>query len=522
MKTMKRIVLLFVALISNQLMAQTCPNGFTAMNQGALDNFTTLYPGCTSINGTLFIGGTVENLDALSQITEVTGGVILGSENPNFNISGLSSLTTVGGSLEIVAPLTSVAGLSNVTTVGQNLRIMYCASLSDLSPLNGIQSIGLNLEVVNNVLLTNFNVLNNITTVPGFINIAENPLLNAISGLNSLTNIESYMRLVGNSELGSIAGFGALSSIGDYLLISNADALVTLTGLENLSAVGTYITLSSNNVLSSIAALNSPISLGTYINLANNPQLSDCAVEAVCNAMDNPNIELYVVGNAPGCNTINQVEDACDCAGQNLDYAFAMSACGSYTFLDVTYTESGTYLIPYTTVSGCTGIATLYLNLVELEYEITVVDSTFTISGNFGDHVWVDCLNNFEPIPGAILNTFVGSSSGSYAAIIESGTCTLQTDCYQAIEVEEPVGILDFEKDLYHIYPNPSSGVIHIDIAENVSVSVYNLFGKQVETFLINQQASSIDLSHLSSGTYFLVLSHSSGQFVERVIISTK
>lgn len=523
---MKKMLFMLLVLITNQLTAQICPENFTAMNQGAVDNFTTLYPGCTSINGNLFIGGDVQNLDAFSQITQVTGNLILGSINPDFDISGLSSLTTVGGNLDISGSLANLNGLNNLTSVGQSVRILSCNNLSDLSVLNGIQNVGLNVEINNNALLTEINLFNTITTIPGYVDISNNPLLENISGFNTLNAIGSYLRITFNAELISLAGFSSLETIGAHLFLSTNESLPSLTGLENLMSIGTYLNLTGNSMLSSIEALSNPISLGTYINLINNSQLSDCAVLAVCNAIDNPDIQVSVQGNAPGCAILSQVEDACNCEGQDLNYFASFSWCGPYTFLGQTFTESGTYEVPFTNSIGCSGVATLNLTLTDIEYTVTVVDSTFSVSGNFNNVTWLDCLNNFEPIGGAVFNTYVGSSTGSYAALLNAGACDVQTDCYQFIKIEDPSNISNFEKNPYHIYPNPSSGVIHFssntNITENVQVSVLNLFGQQVETFIINQQVSTIDLSHLSPGTYFLVLSHSSGQFVERVIISAK
>lgn len=523
---MKRILLMLLVLVSNQLLAQPCPNGFSATTQADLDNFTTLYPGCTSINGVLFISGDVQNLDALSQITQVNGNLLLGSINPDFDISGLSSLTTVGGNLDISSSLANLNGLENLTTVGQSVRISSCDNLSDLSVLNGIQNVGLDVEIINNALLTEINLFNTITTISGHVEISNNPLLENISGFNALSSIGAHLRIVLNTSLISLAGFSALETIGTYLVLSTNESLPSLTGLENLMSIGTYLNLTNNFVLSSIEALSNPISLGTYINFINNSQLSDCAVLAVCNAIANPDIQVSIQGNAPGCAMLSQVEDACNCEGQDLNYFASFSWCGPYTFLGQTFTESGTYEVPFTNNIGCSGVATLNLTLTDIDYVVTVVDSTFSVSGNFVNVTWLDCLNDFEPIVGAVFNTYEGSSTGSYAALLNAGACDVQTDCYQFIEVEDPANISNYENSPYRIYPNPSSGVIHFssktNITENVQVSVLNLYGQQVAAFHISDQTTSTDLSHLASGTYLFILSYTNGQTIDRVLITDK
>lgn len=521
MRTMKRIVLLFVALMSNQLMAQPCPNGFTAMNQEALDNFTTLYPGCTSINGNLFIGGDVQNLNALSAITTVTGNVILSSTNANFNISGLSSLTNIGLNLEIVTTISNLSGLNNVTSIGQNLRIYGCNNLTDLSGLNNVQSIGGYIEMYNNSQLANLSTLSNLTSIPEFMSITNNPLLETIQGFTQLSNIGTHLRLTENPNLISLSGFSALTTLGTYLSISSATSLTNLSGLENLTSVGTYISITGNTSLTSLQALNHPISIGTYISFVNNSQLSDCAVISVCESIVNPNVEVSVIGNAPGCNSLPQVEAACDCEGQNLDYSSSFILCGTYTFLGQTFTESGTYMVPFTNSLGCSGIATLNLTFVEVTYTMTVVDSTFSVSGNFNNVTWVDCLNNFEPIVGAVFETFVGSSNGSYAAVLNLGSCDVQTECFEAVKVEEPSSLSSYETMKYLVYPNPSNNAVFIQqngvVTQDAEIEILTLSGQTLHKQTMSEQQISIDLSSWSSGVYFIQITTASGLEMIRV-----
>lgn len=59
------------------------------------------------------------------------------------------------------------------------------------------------------------------------------------------------------------------------------------------------------------------------------------------------------------------------------------------------------------------------------------------------------------------------------------------------------------------VYPNPSSGIVHINTLNNVdalSLSVYSLEGKLIKKQVLNKQQNTIDISTLESGMYFINL----------------
>ena len=120
--------------------------------------------GLTSVNGFLTIGGLeLENIDGLSNITEVSLSLKIEYANHIENLDGLSSLTNVGLNLEIFRnyDLVDVDGLSNLQNVGgdliiqQNNELEDCCGLlhlvSDMDSIGGSISIGSNLESCNSV-----------------------------------------------------------------------------------------------------------------------------------------------------------------------------------------------------------------------------------------------------------------------------------------------------------------------------------------------------------------------------------
>ncbi|MBK6983322.1 MAG: T9SS type A sorting domain-containing protein [Bacteroidetes bacterium] len=73
------------------------------------------------------------------------------------------------------------------------------------------------------------------------------------------------------------------------------------------------------------------------------------------------------------------------------------------------------------------------------------------------------------------------------------------------------------------IYPNPSTGIIDIDLnyknVTNLMVVVYDTFGKEVFT---SENSSRLDLTQLANGVYALSVSLDNKKPIYKKIILTK
>jgi hypothetical protein len=68
------------------------------------------------------------------------------------------------------------------------------------------------------------------------------------------------------------------------------------------------------------------------------------------------------------------------------------------------------------------------------------------------------------------------------------------------------------------VYPNPSNGNFTINVYKEYNMSVYDITGRVICTKLINDGASSIDLSKHNSGIYFVRLTNDNESKVIRVV----
>lgn len=278
---MKKLSLIIFVLVFCQITAssQNClpclSEGITFTTQNQIDSFQINHPGCTDITGSVMIGG-----------DDIT------------NLNGLIDLTAIGGNLLIDnnTALTSLTGLDNITSIGWGLGISYNDVLTSLSGLDNVTSIGVGvgagIGIMGNAALWTLTGLDNVTHIGGGFAIGDNPALTSLTGLDNLTSIPGLLYIWDCSSLTSLTGLVNVTSIGGDLAIIDNDALTSLMGLDNIDA----------------ASIDS---LRIYHNIS----LSTCEVKSICDFLANPIGPIEIYDNATGCNSQQEVEDACEAIG---------------------------------------------------------------------------------------------------------------------------------------------------------------------------------------------------------------
>jgi len=230
---------------------QCLPEGISFSTQEEIDNFQINYPGCTEIEGDVNIGYFSPN-----------------GTNIN-NLEGLSTINTIGGDLTIICnDIPNFSGLDNLVSVGGSLEIHSNHNITNMTGFENLVSVGLELGIHNSNGLQDLSGLENLSFIGGSLTIG----------------IFDY----GNPSLSNIQSLEGLLSIGGSLEINSNDILTSLEGLENIT-------------VSSISDL-----LITY-----NASLTTCEIQSICDYLDGPNGTIEIHDNAPGCNSQQDVEDAC-------------------------------------------------------------------------------------------------------------------------------------------------------------------------------------------------------------------
>ena len=259
---MKKILLfLFLSVLSitgfSQCTALSCT--VTLTTQAQVDDFITVHP-WENLNGNISVEGTVTNLNGLSHIKTISGGLFIQ-----------------------FASITSLSGLSNLTSVGEDLAL-YHLDIQNLSGLENLQSFK-------------------------SLYIGFNELLTDISALDGLTITEAYdMTFDSNLILEDFTGIEKITKISNTLLISFS-ALTNLDQFNHLTSVFNF-GLDGNTQLSDISGLAN-IPVFDAILLRNNEMLSMCAITPICSLLK-PNGGYTISGNLTGCNSEDEIRSVCN------------------------------------------------------------------------------------------------------------------------------------------------------------------------------------------------------------------
>jgi len=159
--------------------------------------------------------------------------------------------------------------------------------ITNLNGLNVLTSTG-GLWIADMDSITSLTGLHNITFVGATLYIRDLPGLTDLSGLSSLIYIGGTFWIWNNSSLTDFSSLSNVISI-ERLDIFNNDALTTLSGLDNIAA-------------DSLADI--------YI--VDNNLLTICEVQCICDYLSMPSADVIIEDNALGCNSIEEVEEACE------------------------------------------------------------------------------------------------------------------------------------------------------------------------------------------------------------------
>lgn len=134
-----------------------------------------------------------------------------------------------------------------------------------------------------------------------------------LSGLSVLTSIGGDFIIEANDSLTNLTGLEGLASIGGSFKILHNNSLTDLIALENLSSIGGDLWISYNSALTSLSGLDhiTPGSINS-LKIIYNSSLSACEVESICYFVASPAGEVQISDNATGCNSMEEVNEACD------------------------------------------------------------------------------------------------------------------------------------------------------------------------------------------------------------------
>jgi hypothetical protein len=133
------------------------------------------------------------------------------------------------------------------------------------------------------------------------------------------------------------------------------------------------------------------------------------------------------------------------------------------------------------------------------------------------EYQWLDCDEDFAPIPGATEQTYLPDESGNYAVeITTNGMCVDTSDCYFVI----PTGMREVNPGNVEIYPNPARELLNVDLHYYVHgyLKLIDFTGRVVMESKFHGSKYSLDISRWPAGIYYLQV-HTDHETIHRKII---
>ena len=172
-----------------------------------------------------------------------------------------------------------------------------------------------------------------------------------------------------------------------------------------------------------------------------------------------------------------------------------------------TYTTSGNYTDVLTSVDGCdsTVVTDLTIN-AEVVTTTTVTGMTITSDDNTGSYQWIDCDMPGDVLVGETNQSLNAPYEGSFAVVVDNGTCTADTSACVFISA---AGVVTKASDLMiSAYPNPATDAITLNFnatVENATITVVDLLGAVVFIDRIgNTDSHTLNISALNQGIYLI------------------
>ena len=143
---------------------------------------------------------------------------------------------------------------------------------------------------------------------------------------------------------------------------------------------------------------------------------------------------------------------------------------------------------------------------------------TLTANQTGATYQWVDCDNGNAIIPTETNQSFTATVNGNYAVVVTVGSCSDTSAC----ENITGVGINEVTSSVVSIYPNPTSGMFTISLANTkgaISYTLTTLEGRIVEQANnVTQHNIQVDLTNESKGVYFLIIQENNTNTTYKIV----
>lgn len=400
--------------------------------------------------------------------------------------NGLSYVNNSGSvyhfSIDVLAPVPDIASLPTVQDMCEVATLTApTATDNDGSVISGTTNTALPITSSQYITWTYTDAAGNSSTQTQYIDVIE----------------ESISPTLNNPNLPDVVTQCAVNSLP--IPTATYECTGTVNGVPNVT-----FPITSSVTVEWTYTNGGPFSTVQYQDVIINPD-SDAPVPTVSLLSD-------VTSECPVTPTAPTATDNCSGTVTGTpDISFPVSSAGTTT---ITWT--------YDDGNGNTSSQTQDVTINPIDNSVTQLDAT-TLSANATGYAyqWVDCDNAFSSISGATNQTFLATSNGNYAVVIDNGTCDITSGCtsINSVGIKVPV------YNNFSIYPNPATSsitldLLNIDDVHNKTARIVNNLGQSVlDIQVVANKMISVNISELSSGVYFVVIEGNDYSYVQKLII---
>ena len=168
--------------------------------------------------------------------------------------------------------------------------------------------------------------------------------------------------------------------------------------------------------------------------------------------------------------------------------------------------------------AGCDSTITINLTVESIDKSVTLNGSCITANTAGAIYQWVDCDDNYLPISDENKQEFTAKDNGNYAVVLSVNGCVDTSSCSRISILEIIENSL---KCNFTLYPNPSVGIVNIDLGaevENISLIITNIQGRVVMNKIVQKgKILSFNLNE-PSGIYLVTIKVADEQVVFRLV----
>lgn len=240
-----------------------------------------------------------------------------------------------------------------------------------------------------------------------------------------------------------------------------------------------------------------------------------CSVTGTVNVGQASGINITPNPSPASCNGGTDGQITISVSGGTQPYTYAWS--NSTSNQNLTGVAAGSYDVTVTDANGCSEVAA---NLVVNEASLITVTATPVAGGATATATGGTGIITFEWSNGTTGASISGVANGSYTV-----TATDANGCTATATVNI-TGIEVFELSSFELYPNPTSGLVTIELelsaATDVTIEWFNLLGERVEAITYqntNTVTGKFDLAGHVSGVYIAKVTYAGESRMEKVIV---